>query len=243
MKSFTLEKTIPVTIMMFDTLSMTLEPHNFDLSFTLITEAPSNSEKDLLDARKDQNISFSKVVTFTECFINCSVVHDKQSQDNVMAAFGELENNLIVIPELSEMSLIAALHCKFNAITSENSHIERMRLFDINQKLSYEYFMIDEEEYAELPSPDEWNGEYPYWPGCWWARPDANTMDRDATDEEEYAAWSKEKEEKNIDELFMQVFTEIEQKFNEIFEGTPKEGEVIPVDFESKAEWKPVLVD
>lgn len=239
MKSFTLEKTVPLSLMMYNSEEQLLETQMIDFSFTLITEASSSDEQDLNQARKDQNISFSKILAFLS-FIDQSLVYSIDDSDYVYAILGSLNNNFITIPQLNEMSLVAALHSKLNAITPENTHVDRVKMLDKYANLSYEYVLLDDDTYTELPDASEWNTEYSYWKECWWERKDIGTMDKNAENIDEYTDWLATKDEHSVDALNMQVFNEIEEKFENIF-CDPKEGEIIPVDFQNKNTLK--LVD
>lgn len=243
MRSFTMEKTMPINMIFCDTDNLELEIRGFDLSFTLITEASSLNEDDLIQARKDQNVAFSKIITLISSVIDQSIAYESDRADLVYTTLSEFNNNLITLPQMSEMSLIAALHAKFNSICGPDTHVDRIRLNDTRDNLMYEYILLDEEEYMELPSTEEWNTDMPYWEGCWWNRPDTNTMDRNATTIDEFNKWNELKQESDVDGQFLSIFKEIESKFDEMFSGVVKEGELITVDFENKEVWTPKLID
>lgn len=242
MKSFLLEKTVPVKFI--TVVNNTLLMSDYDLSFTMVTEfVPNRMEYN--EAQKLQNISFTKVVTFITDILDGSVVFDAGLDDDIISKFYEFNNNFVTLPFIDESTLMAALHCKLNAIVDENTHIDRIKLLEKTENICYEYVSIDE-EYTELPSEEEWNTEFSYWKGCWWNRPDVNTMDRNAKDKKEYDDWMRLVKENNLEKLYTQLFEDIEKVFANI-DGSA--GEVIEVDFEKsdvshgKHIWKPVLVD
>jgi len=77
MKTFTMEKTIPLSLTLMETLpSKKIVSGRYDLSFTMITEAESTNADTLLNAQYDQNVSFSKVFLFIEQFVNHSVIFE-----------------------------------------------------------------------------------------------------------------------------------------------------------------------
>jgi hypothetical protein len=197
----------------------------------------------MVAARKDQNIAYQKIVTLIEQLLDQSVVYEMDYSDLVYDTFSQYGNNLITLPVLNEMSLIAALHSKFNVIVSSNTHVDRIKMKDTNDNLQYEFTMVDEDEYLELPRDDVWSTELSYFSGCWWQRNDVNTMDKNASSQEEYEEWCKVKQENNVDEQFKSLFMEIEKQIDSFFaSGSENPADVIDVDFE-KNTWKPKLVD
>jgi len=153
------------------------------------------------------------------------------------------ENNLIVLPDLSEACLAASLHAKLNSIVSDNTRIDELILGDPSEDIAYKYFLTEEDPYIELPTAKEWEGEYPYWPGCWWFRKDTTTMDKNAADKEEYDNWLVLCEDENINELHTATFTEIERQVAAMIKGEmPSAGELLEVDFNKGNAWQPRIV-
>jgi hypothetical protein len=243
MKTFMLEKTVPVKLI--SVVNDTLTVNEYHISFTMLTEAEQEDAASLKQAQQNQDIGFAKVVTFLSDVVDGSIVFDVNTMDKHVNTFYDFNNNFIVLPDSSDQMLVVALHCKLNAIVHENTYVDRIKFRDTHENICYEYVCVDE-EYTELPSDKQWSTELSYWPGCWWNRPDINTMDRNARDQEEYDDWLKLKSETNIDDLNMQIFKEIEQAFSNV---STCAGEVIEVNFEKpdpatgRPIWKPVLVD
>jgi hypothetical protein len=245
MKYFSMEKTVPVKLIQFQEEQKLMTVCNYDISFTMVTSFDNVDE--VHEAQLQQDIGFSKIMTFLVSVIDGSVVFGAESSSELFSMLHEYYNNVIVLPEVSENYLLAALHCKLNAITSDATFVQQIKIYDCDEKVTYDYMMTDDEEYDELPSEEEWMGELSYWEGCWWNRPDVNTMDKRAESEEEYENWIKIREEQHIDELNMQAFRDIEAAFTN--EEAENSGELISVDFknssakEKKHVWKPVLVE
>lgn len=241
MKSIDLTKTIPLNLFLFS--ENALENLSVDLSFTLITEAESDSPEHMIQARQDQNSSFSKVVTFVESVLNETFVYSINDQDLVNDNFYCLQNNFMVLPDVSEMTILASLHYKFNSIISDNSLVTTITLNEKMQNLTFNYTFIDDGEgYTELPSFAEWCPEYSYWDMPWWCRKDVMTLDRVAKDKEEYDKWCSE-QKSQVEQSSIDLFNEIDNQYKEMFSNIDemeKEGELIEVDFKNT---KPRLVD
>ena len=241
MKSIDLTKTIPLNLFLFS--DQALENLSVDLSFTLITEAESDSVEHLKQARQDQNSSFSKVVTFVESVLNETFVYNISDGDLVNDNFYCLQNNFMVLPDVSEMTILAALHYKFNSIISDNSLVTTITLNEKMQNLTFNYTFIDDGEgYSELPSHSEWCPPLSYWDSPWWCRKDIMTLDRVAKDQEEYDKWCSSEKSK-VDQSSVDLFDEIDNQYQAMFSDIDideKEGELIEVDFKNT---KPRLVD
>lgn len=246
MKSFTLEKSVPVKLLFVNHISNLIEVNDYDIKFMMITEAESNDQEHMTQAYYDQNVSFSKVVNFLSKVINNSLVFDRECADHVIQNFADYDNNMIMLPDISDRTLTAALHCKFNSIISKNTIVEKVTVLDKLEDITYEYLLIDD-DYSELPTEETWCGDLSYWDECWWHRNDTGTIDNRAQNQEEYDNWLELKQEQNIDQLNTSLFTEVEEYYKELFHTNKhKEGEVIEVDFESKTTttpWKPTLVE
>ena len=256
MKSFTLEKSVQLTLTAVDTMpSKYISTANFTLVFSMITEALDNTPESLVEAQIEQNVSFAKACAFMEGVVNNSLLvsHDLDDLDSstqLQEFLQDFENNIIVLPDLHESTLITALHCKLNAIIHKSSHVERITLTDNNENITFNYVSTDDDAiYPELPDSQlEWLGEHSYFDQAWWHREDASTMDRAALSAEEVIVWNEAAASTKYTDLSMLMFTEIDEKIRGMFSnGYSEEGEgaVIEVDFEKKnvqKVWTPTLV-
>jgi hypothetical protein len=241
-KNIDLTKTVPISLFLLN--NNVLEMLCVDFSFTLITEAESDSAEDLLQARVNQNVSFAKIVTFLDSVLNETVVYSIDDANLVDKKFDQIENNFMILPDVSEMVLLSALHYKLNSIISENSLVTAITCNDKLQNLSFSYNFIDEGEgYTELPSYEEWCPELSYWNDPWWCRNDITTIDRVAASEEEYHSWLSG-DKITVEQQSVEVFDSIDSQFKELFseDADKTEAELIDVDFK-KSTWKPRLVD
>lgn len=242
MKSIDLTKTMPLNLLLFS--DNAFETLVVDLSFTLITEADSDSMDDIGQARIDQNSSFTKIVTFAESILNETVVFDINDSKIITEHFGKLQNNFMMLPNVSEMTIMAALHCKLNHIINDNSYVTSISCNEKIQNLTFSYTLIDDlEGYTELPSDAEWCPEFSYWDTPWWSRRDIVTIDRVAADQEEYDNWLAVDKIK-VEASSQDLLKAIDDQYIDLFSDTEiKEGDIIEVDFEQKKSWGPRLVD
>lgn len=238
MKSFILEKTVPIKLILVDHENQMLDISNYDLSFTMVTEADEQDSKSVLEAQLKQNISYTKILTFIEGVLDHSVVFDGYQQDNLYSNLGEYNNNFVVLPGLSESVLISAIHSKLNVIVEQDTFVDCVTMKDTTNNLSYQYVVTPDEGYSELPDSGNWIGEFPFWETPWWHRNDISTTDNDAQTQEQYDKWLEVKESGNVDEMNKKTFQEIEQQLTELFNEVKKiktgPGEIIEVDFLKK---------
>lgn len=243
MKNFVLNKELPINVMLMNPETHMLDVATYNVCFSIVTNATGSSEKELRDAQKQQNISFTKVTMFIEHVLNNSVLVEKEWFDENVAHVSVIQNTVVVLPSITEDAFVASLHCKFNTIVSENTVIETVKLVDTQEKLSYNYMMIDEFDYHELPSTAEWCNEFSYWETPWWYRDDICTMDRNAENKEEFDTWKRNYAETDLDSANRMLFDQIEQEFDAAFSGEEiHNGELIEVDFKEKKTWRPTLV-
>lgn len=237
MKSFTLEKTLPIKLILIDQANNLLDIANYNVSFTMVTEADHEDTKSIQQAQLNQNISYTKIVTFIEGVLDNSLVYCID-QESVYSDLSKYDNNFLVLPDLTESMLISALHCKLNVIAEENTYVDSVILKDTEANISYQYVITPDEGYAELPADQSWVGEYPYWDTPWWYRNDISTMDNNAHTAEQYERWTEIKNSGKIDEMNTETFRAIEEQLTEIFVQAQKDisgpGEIIEVDFANK---------
>lgn len=235
MKAVTLNKKVPLNLII--STNNNIELYNCFLTFSLVTETDNKSEDALRKAQIDQNISFSKVVTFLENILNNSIVIDRE--DKFINTWSSLDNNIMVLPDVSDTMLIACLHAKLNSLICENSCIDTVQLFDITENMTFDYFN-DGDPYSELPLDEEWCPELSFWETPWWFRDDVVTFDKIAEDSTSYSKWIDSNERAEIIGLSTEIFNEIEKQFTQEITNIGL-GEIIEVDFSKK--FKPTLVD
>lgn len=252
MRSFNLEKTIKIKLMMFDNDIKKVEVKTYEVNFTLSTDA--SEVDDIFQAQVDQNVSFSKILYFLENVVDESFVF----KNDIMADMHKyvattFDNNLIILPSLEEHVLVLALHSKMNAIAVQ-SNIERIQLKDLDLQLNYDYFSDEFDDIVPaLPPMSEWLGELSFWEVPWWNRNDASTFDNCAESPEELEAVRKRMQDEDDDaNMHNQAFEVLENEIRSLFkrakdskEGkTTEEAEIIEIDFAEKKQkkWVPKVI-
>lgn len=233
-----MEKTVPLRLIIVDSDTQELNLLSYNLTFNLVSIV--DAHKDFDEVQLEQSISFTKIMSFLEYVVDNSILFDSDSAVQNNKIFSGFMNNLIVLPDISEHTFLAALHSKLNAIIKDSSQVDKLRLAEDSQGVLYEYILIDE-YYDELPTSEEWTTDMSYWSGCWWTRADANTLDLEAETPEELERWKKSS--KTVDNLFTKMFDDIDEAY---YGAKQHDGELIPVDFEKKQpikRWTPTLVD
>lgn len=248
MKSFILEKVCPITVILYDIEEKRISPIQAEISFTITTLADMSTPESMIEAQLNQNISYAKVVAFIEGMLKESIFLEWSPElSNTDSIINICNNNPVVFPNLDEATICAALHSKLNAITHEDTAVDIITYHDIDSNCKFRYVQDNDEDY-NLPTQDEWLGEFPYWPKPWWERNDISTMDNSADSQESLDKWLEVFEEEGVDETNTETFREIEEEVTSLFNeanGIKKlEGTLIEVDFTNKtSKFKPTLVD
>ena len=245
MKRFTLEKTCPIKLMVFDEESTRLELKDYMFTFSLMTD-PTDYD-DLLKAQIDQNISFTKIMYFLEVVVSESILYSVEAMGAVAETiYGKIGNNLMLSPDISEGVLLALLHMKLNNICQENSLVEKVRLHDTTDNIHYE-LTCDDTDLEDLPSIQDWIGEHSLWEEPWWMRDDAHTWDVEFDSAESLAEFKKNL----VIPEYLAEFANIAEKVELLFSvkepgcSKEKEGAVIEIDFENGQagkKWTPTVV-
>lgn len=236
MSKFTLEKTFPIQLLIYSQEGKSILIQNVDLTFDMLTSVSAVDEDSIMNAQIKQNVSFGKAMGWIEGILNQSLMFEGNELD-----FYDLNNNFVLLPDLTENTVCAAIHCKLNSIIEEDSYITKVTMYDKDDKVKYSYTADADDDYP-LPTLKEWLGDKTYWDIPWWYREDVTTYDKVAKTQEEYSDWIKQKTELNIDKKNMQMFNDIESEVENVFKSVmlelagkeieeekavPKEGKVI----------------
>lgn len=248
MRQFILEKTVPIRLMMLDSDINRVEVKNYELTFSLATDAGQHN--DVYAAQLDQNISFSKITYFLQNVVDESFVYCKDNGGDARTYLAtSFSNNLMVLPDLNESILATILHTKLNSIACEYSSVDRVVLKDVQLQLSYDYICTDLEEVGNLPNIQEWMGSMSYWPSPWWSRNDPCTYDNFAKDQKEFDIWKRAQADGLDLNGHTEAFDAIESDLRSLFKKHAGEApaEVIEVNFADKKpvrkKWVPQVVD
>lgn len=238
MKQVTLSKTFEINLLI--SKDKILDIYNGKVTFSLITSSNSHSQEDLDKAQRDQNISFCRILSFVDNILNYSIIVERT--DPLIQFYSEIENNVVLVNDISDVGLVACLHAKFNALCCNSSEVETVSMYDSREQLTFSYTSDSiEDEYTELPLDEDWCPNFSYWPKPWWHRADIGTYDAIHLSEEDYLKWLKSDELKEMDAITETLFNEIDSQFGKSVEGS---GELIEIDFvEQRKKFKPKLVD
>ena len=248
MRQFTLEKTIPIRLMMMDNDINKVEVKNYELTFSLATEA--GNHPDIFAAQLDQNISFSKITYFLQNVVDESFVYRHGSNEELRRQlFATFANNFMIVPDLNESMLATILHTKLNSIACEYSNVDRVVLKDNELQLSYDYVCTDIGEASNLPSVADWMGDMSYWPNARWLRNDPTTYDFAACNQTELEDWKATQAGGVEANAHAEAFDQMEHELRALFKRQAGEemGEVIEVDFNEprpvRQKWVPQVVE
>jgi hypothetical protein len=199
----------------------------------------------------NQNKAFLKINTFLNTIIDNSVAFRMEDMLKVDRFLAEYDNNLMVLPDLDDITLMETLHRKLQTIAGEYTCISKLSLKDQDTGLTYHGF-FDEETKYHLPSQKEFAGEMSYWEFPWWDRYDVLTFDNFADTQEEIDEHRSNTDLEKLTNLFDKVDENIEDIINNAKAGLivddtvedKKPGEVVSLDQakKKKRKWKPTVV-
>lgn len=249
MRQVTLNKTLPMRVLMLDTDQNAIQSIEYRLTYSMTTQVNSEAVDPHLEASKAQNKSYAKVNMFVEQVLDHSFLAQLGNPD--IANFEKYNNNIIILPDLGEMTFLAALHCKLNHIVDEHTFVENLSLVDTDQQITYTYNVLDFENdtWIELPSHDEWLPEFSHWDTSWWFRYDCSTFDGMSANQEEHELWQLAKEDENVDALNREALDTVDKMFDDMFEESKEfEGQIVDLkDYKLAKQkknkgWTPKLV-
>ena len=222
-------------------LAEAIECRNIEVSFTMITD--TDLYEDGVLAQMDQGISYSKCMYFLTEVLNDSIVYDYERSADVHRYLAQFENNLAVVPDISDGTLVALIMAKLSSLCKPNTFVDTVEITDCDDGVGYELMCTDANELSgtDLPDKDMWMGKLSFWDAPWWYRDDASTWDASAETEDELRKWRVENKERQLngsDTIHNVALNEIERQLKSKFRqlsvsvGTPEtSGELIEVDF------------
>lgn len=215
-------------------------PKQYKLNYSIYSSHPT----DPAVAALEQNKAFQKINYLIDDVIAGSIVYDFKNKELIDKFFADYDNNFLTLPVVSEVLLIEALHCKFNALCGDCTHVDSIEIIDTFSGLSY-MFLQEEDDY-HLPSQTEFVGELPFFETPWWNRYDTTTFDNCATDQESFDEWKENFATDEFDRMTVIVLQEIDE-FMEQSMNEDSKGELVLLDefkekLKEKEKWKPRLV-
>ena len=134
MRQVTLNKTLPMRVLMLDTDQNAIQTTEYRLTYSMTTTVDTEAVDPHLEAQKAQNKSYAKVNTFVEQILDHSFIIQIGNPD--LKFIEKYNNNIIVMPDLGETTFLAALHCKLNHIVDKNTFVDNLALVDTDQQIS-----------------------------------------------------------------------------------------------------------
>jgi hypothetical protein len=235
MNSLTLNKRFPLNLIMHE--SSGLRCRSFEIEITLYSTPHDEDARSIEEAQLDQNISYTKCQHFIEQILDSSWVYDLSGHDVVsMLIDTDLDFNAVLIPSMNEAALITAIHAKLTTLCSDTTILDRVRLCDVVENLTYDFVSEEGEPSRALPSAREWLGEFSFWSTPWWNRYDVTTYDNFAHNAEQHAEWIMVRDAENVIEESTRELNEIDQAVREAFIQNRPAAEVIELEFGKNAQ-------
>jgi len=256
MKNFTMEKTMPLDLIVFDELLNQITPIRYEICFSIRTDAENGSTEEILEAHLNQNISFAKVLSFLDGILEHSICVTPYHPNFKFIKEQGYSNNILMLPDVNESTILNCLHSKISNIIHDNTYVESLSLTDLINNISYNYInVVDEEDtvitYNDLPTTEEWLPEFSHWDEPWWFRDDVLTMDDNEDSAEGLAEWKILAEQNNFQSQYRELFQDIESSVRDAIKkidaskGNTDTGELVEVDFKKKTRkpsWTPTVV-
>ena len=243
MRSLSLEKTSQIKLIVLEHNRFVVR--QYEISFSMLTRS-SEDIKETDQLQLEQNISFAKVMCFIDSILNDSIIITADNLPHYEKTLCEFSNNYVLLPDTIDNTVIDVLTSKLNAIVGDNTEVNSVTLFDLDEQLKYRLEIIEDDDDDDIVNIKEWLGEFVLNDVPWWQRGDESTWDGIAKDREEY---DKVKSSTSDDES-ESIFEEIDDTIRSMYkimrsESSDSSAEVIEVDFQNetkKKKWKPKLV-
>ncbi len=236
-------------VLLLDTDQNAIQTTEYRITYSMTTSVDAEAVDPHLEAQKAQNKSYAKVNTFVEQVLDHSFIIQIGNPD--LKFIDKYNNNIIVMPDLSEMTFLSALHCKLNHIIDKNTFVDNLSLVDTDQQITYNYNVdtFEEDTWIELPSHDEWLPEFSHFEQSWWFRYDMSTFDGMSKDQEEHELWQLAKDEEGVDDINKEPLDYIDKTFDDMFDQQKEyDGQIVDLkDYKiakekKKTGWTPKLV-
>lgn len=243
MRSLSLEKTSQIKLIVLENNRFIVR--QYEISFSMLTRS-SEDIKETDQLQLEQNISFAKVMCFIDSILNDSIIITADNLSHYEKTLCEFSNNYVLLPDTIDNTVIDVLTSKLNAIVGDNTEVNSVTLFDLDDQLKYKLEIFEDDDDDDIVNIKEWLGEFVLNDVPWWQRGDESTWDGIAKDREEY---DKVKSSTGDDES-ESIFEEIDDTIRSMYkimksESSDSAAEVIEVDFQNetkKKKWKPKLV-
>jgi hypothetical protein len=243
MRSLSLEKTSEIKLIVLENKRFVIR--QYEISFSMLTRS-SEDLKETDELQVEQNISFAKVMCFIDAILNDSIIITADNLPHYEKTLCEFANNYVLLPDTLDNTVIDVLTSKFNAIVGDNTEVNSVTLFDLDDQLKYRLEIIEDDDDDDIVNIKEWLGEFVLNDIPWWQRGDESTWDGVAKDREEYDKVKSSVGDDEPDSIFEEIDDSIRSMYKLLkSESTDSSAEVIEVDFQNetkKKKWKPKLV-
>lgn len=242
MKSLSLEKSSRIKLIMLENKRFVVR--QYEVSFSMLTHV-TGTDIDLAELQIEQNVSFGKALCFIDAVLNDSILITHEHLSDYERTLCEFSNNYILLPDVSDTTLIDAIQRKLSAIAGKLTDVTSVTLIDLDDQLKYRLDVFDEDDdESDLPALSEWLGDLAINSVPWWDRPDETTWDGVAKDQAELESL------RNLDtESGTSMFDDVEENIRKIYKaalnGEDSSGELIEVDFanqDKKKKWTPTII-
>ena len=244
-----LEQSNRVSITILDNDMRLIDSKRFTVTYQMFSMA---DQDDFGQQSFNQNKAFLKINVFLNTMVDNSVAFRIEDMAKVERFLAEYDNNLMVLPDLDDTTLLECLHCKLQTIAGEHTVVSKISLLDHETGLTYHGFYEDSEGY-HLPSQKDFAGDMSFWEKPWWDRYDVLMFDNFADTQEEIDEHRANPETAMLTDLFDDIDENIEEILNkakaglivdDLDESAKKAGEVVSLDQakKKKGKWKPTIV-
>lgn len=243
MRSLSLEKTSQIKLIVLENNRFIVR--QYEISFSMLTRS-SEDIKETDQLQLEQNISFAKVMCFIDSILNDSIIITADNLSHYEKTLCEFSNNYVLLPDTIDNTVIDVLTSKLNAIVGDNTEVNSVTLFDLDDQLKYKLEIFEDDDDDDIVNIKEWLGEFVLNDVPWWQRGDESTWDGIAKDREEYDKVKSSTSEDESESIFEEIDDTIRSMYKIMkSESSDSSAEVIEVDFQNetkKKKWKPKLV-
>ena len=153
MKNLRLNQTHKIRMIVMDSVNKYIDIKNYEIAYTMFSvPAPDDPEQ----SSKNQNKAFLKVNYFVKSILDGSIVYTPDDLHDVNEVFLNYDNNYVVLPDITDTTLLEALHSKMNVLCGEHTYIDDLSLTDTDVGVGYSMAADSEEITYNLPDQPDW---------------------------------------------------------------------------------------
>ena len=247
-----LEQSSKINLTCIDSAARFIDAKTYTVTYQMFS-MPGEEVDDIISLSQYQNSAFLKINYFLTKVLDNSVAFVLEDMKHAEGWLAEYDNNLLIMPDLDDMTLLEVIHRKLQTIAGDYSCVSKLSLYDHDTELTYHGYYNEDERKYNLPEQADWCGPLSYWETPWWDRYDIMTFDNIAESQEDIDGHKATADFDSLSQAFNDIDNNIDDMLRRIANGIivddDKEfkgpAEVVSLDSAKKkkeAKWTPKIV-